>query len=79
MRLPGVQNNEAGLFVKIAYFITRRKYGKVIDPVRIYAYRPRILRAAGGLFRASLGKTIVTPRLKGLVMHQTSRLIGCLF
>ena len=79
MRLPGVGDDETGLLARIAYWMTRRRYGKVLDPVRIYAYRPRLLRAVGGLFRTIERSDRVPPRLRAMAVHHTARLIGCPF
>ena len=44
-RIPGVEPKEAGLFTRIAYFMTKRRLGRVIMPIKIKAHHPRLLRA----------------------------------
>ena len=44
-RIPSVEPKEASLFTRIAYFMTKRKLGRVIMPIKINAHHPRLLRA----------------------------------
>jgi len=39
--------------MKLAYFFTRRQFGKVITPIKVYSAR---LPAAFGFFAAKIGK-----------------------
>src|SRR5213592_3467765 len=42
-----------GLFLKLAYFFTRREFGKVLKPLKVHSAR---LPSAFGLFYAKIGK-----------------------
>ena len=44
-RIQGVDKKHAGLVTRIAYWMVRRKVGRVIEPIRITAHQPRLLRA----------------------------------
>jgi hypothetical protein len=52
-RLKGVEPAEAGWFTRLVYWFVRRKFGKLtgknrlIEPVKIAAQHPRLLRAIG--------------------------------
>ncbi|PYT32267.1 MAG: hypothetical protein DMG58_10580 [Acidobacteria bacterium] len=43
--IQGVETQQAGWFVRLVYLFTRRKLGRVVLPVKIMAYHPRLLRA----------------------------------
>ena len=42
-----------GLMMKLAYYFTRRQFGKVLTPLKVHSAR---LPAAFGLFYAKVGK-----------------------
>ena len=44
-RIAGVAAKDGGLFVRFAYFLTKRKVGRVVTPITIVAHHPRLLRA----------------------------------
>ncbi len=46
-RILGVESRDAGLFVRFVYWMVRRKIGRVIQPIKITAHHPRLLRAVG--------------------------------
>ena len=53
--LKGVETAEAGWFTRLVYWFVRRKIAKVagqdrlIEPVKIAAHHPRLLRAIGNM------------------------------
>lgn len=77
MRLEGIRDGEGGWFVRLAFWLLRRQQGAVPPPMRIYAYRPAIMRAFGRLARTVRQSGALPPRLKGLAMHWTSRVAEC--
>lgn len=79
MRLKGIQNGEGGWFVRIVFRIFRHRFGTVPAPMRIYAYRPAIMRAFGRLVRTVRKPGRLPPRLKGLAMYWTARTTQCAF
>ncbi len=50
--LPAIEKPE-GLIMKLAYFFTRRQFGKVLTPVKVHSAR---LPAAFGLFYGKVGQ-----------------------
>ncbi|MBO9730669.1 MAG: carboxymuconolactone decarboxylase family protein [Chitinophaga sp.] len=70
----------AGLMMKIAYFFTRRQFGKVLMPLKVHSVR---LPAAFGMFYgkvSQLDKKLVLPReTVMLIREQVARLNICLF
>jgi alkylhydroperoxidase family enzyme len=77
--LPPV-DKPRGLMIKLAYYFTRRKFGKVPSPIGIHAAR---LPAAFGMFYgkvAQLDKKLQLPRESiFLIREQVARLNICLF
>src|SRR4029453_13749012 len=69
-----------GLVKKLAYYFTRKQFGKVLTPVKVHSAR---LPAAFGLFYAKIGKLdqkLTLPRETILLIrHQVARLNICLF
>jgi len=93
--VPGVQNigtqntqgpflppidKPTGLTIKLAYYLTRRKFGKVPGPIKIYAAR---LPPAFAMFYGKIGKLdkkLQLPReTVFLIREQVARLNICLF
>ena len=77
--LPPIERPH-GLILKLAYFFTRRQFGKVLTPVKVHSAR---LPAAFGLFYAKIGKLdkrlTLPPELALLLREQVARLNVCLF
>ena len=46
-RIEGVPQNKAGIFVRLVYWMTKRKFGRVLMPVQVTAHLTRLLRATG--------------------------------
>jgi alkylhydroperoxidase family enzyme len=69
-----------GLMMKFAYYLTRRKFGKVPGPIKIFSVR---LPAAFGMFYGKIGqldKKLRLPReIVFLIREQVARLNICLF
>ncbi|HEX9197941.1 MAG TPA: hypothetical protein VF865_00145 [Acidobacteriaceae bacterium] len=69
-----------GLMMKLAYYFTRRQFGKVLTPVKVFSAR---LPAAFGMFAGKIGqldKKLELPReTVFLVREQVARLNVCLF
>src|SRR6266850_2602837 len=69
-----------GLIMKLAYYFTRREFGKVLTPLKVHSAR---LPAAFGLFYAKIGKLDKKLRLPAetalLIREQVARLNVCFF
>jgi alkylhydroperoxidase family enzyme len=69
-----------GLMMKLAYYLTRRKFGKVPGPIKIFTVR---LPAAFGMFYGKIGQLDKKLRLPRetvfLIREQVARLNICLF
>jgi hypothetical protein len=78
-RIAGVEASQAGWLVRIAYWLTRRKLGRVVLPVKITAHHPRLLRGVGAMEMAQDAARNVDARLKCLVQVKVAQQIGCPF
>jgi alkylhydroperoxidase family enzyme len=77
--LPPIEKPQ-GLAMKLAYYFTRRQYGKVLTPLKVYAAR---LPAAFGTFYGKISKLdkklLLPPETIMLVREQVARINVCLF
>lgn len=77
--LPAIEKPQ-GLIMKLAYFFTRRQFGKVLTPVKVHSAR---LPAAFGMFYGKIGqldKRLALPRETVLLIReQVARINVCEF
>ena len=69
-----------GLIMKLAYYFTRRQFGKVLTPLKVHSAR---LPTAFGLFYTKIGsldkKLTLPPETVLFIREQVARINGCLF
>src|SRR5436190_3703689 len=69
-----------GLMLKLAYFFTRRQFGKVLTPLKVHSAR---LPSAFGLFYAKIGrldkKLTLSPAMALLIRERVARINVCSF
>lgn len=77
--LPAIEK-PSGLIMKLAYFFTRRQFGKVLTPLKVHSAR---LPSAFGLFYGKISKLdkklTLSPEMVMLVREQVARINVCLF
>jgi alkylhydroperoxidase family enzyme len=77
--LPPIENPK-GLIMNLAYYFTRRQFGKVLTPLKVHSAR---LPSAFGLFYSKVSKLdkklTLPPELVLLIRHQVARINICLF
>jgi|SRR5579871_4156853 len=77
--LPPVENPK-GLMMKLAYFFTRKRFGRILTPLKVHSAR---LPVAFGLFYTKIGKLdekLVLPKeTVMLIREQVARTNVCLF
>lgn len=79
VRIRGVEKQNAGLLVRLAYFMTRRKLGRVVTPVKVYAHHTRLLRAYAQMEMGQEAARTIEPQLKTLASVEVARRVGCPF
>jgi hypothetical protein len=78
-RIDGIGPARAGLLARIAYWLARRRLGRVPGPLRVYAHSNAVLQAVGGFELALERARRVEPRLLALAQLRTGALVGCPF
>jgi alkylhydroperoxidase family enzyme len=77
--LPAIENPR-GLIMKLAYYFTRRQFGKVLTPLKVHSAR---LPLAFVLFYGKVSKLdkklTLSPEMVMLVREQVARINVCLF
>ncbi len=78
-RMPFIQN-PLGVFMRTVYWVSRKKYGKVIAPVGvIYARRPFLLGVANKMLAILERRISLSNELVLLIQTQAATLNGCSF
>ena len=86
-RLTGVSDRDAGLGARIAFFITRRRFKQMtgretatmLEPLRMYAHIPQLLRAYGRLEQAEAKLDMLSPRQRALAELKSATTARCEF
>jgi 4-carboxymuconolactone decarboxylase len=83
--MKGIEPPEAGWFTRLVYWLVRRKMRKLtgqdrlIEPIKIMAHHPRLLRALGQMEMGQESAHSVPVQLKSLASIKAATLIGCPF
>jgi AhpD family alkylhydroperoxidase len=78
-RIEGMQASNGGLLVRLAYRMTRRQLGRMVDPVAVYAHAPSLLTGYGLFEQATLKQRRVEERLKALAELKAAAMVSCEF
>jgi alkylhydroperoxidase family enzyme len=84
-RLTGLSDRDAGLSAKAAYFFTKRRFRQMtgletstmLEPLRMYAYIPKLLNAYGRLELAESKLDILSPRHRALAELKAAMTVRC--
>ena len=83
--MQGVEPAAAGWFTRLVYWLVRRKFGqltgkdRLVEPVKVAAHHPRLLRAMGQMEGGLEAARSVPTALKRLASLHAAMLIGCPF
>ena len=78
-RIAGVPDGSGGPLTRYAFWYSRRNYGHVVGPTRIFAHHPLLLGGYGTLELTVERADRVDPRLKALAELKAATLTGCDF
>ncbi len=79
MRLEAIENPKS-LFLKIAYWFTKRQYGKVMSPLKvIYARKPELLSFAMKIAKFEAKQNSLSPELRLFIKVAAATNNGCSF
>ncbi len=76
-RIAGVPEDTRSPLIRLSYRESRRRYGEVADPLRIYAHNPKVLLGYAALEAATERSTHVGERLKHLAQVRAAMVCGC--
>ena len=79
VRIEGVQSQDAGFLTRLAYWFTKRRFGRVLHTVKVTAHNFRLLRAVGAMEGAQAALESVNPTLIALGGIKIATVIGCPF
>jgi hypothetical protein len=77
-RIEGVTKG-GSVWARVAFFLTRRKLGRVVKPVRIYALHSRLLRGYAQMELAQAAAKSIPAGIKSLASVRVALRIGCPF
>ena len=77
-RIQGVTRG-GSLLARIAFFMSRRKLGKVVRPVRVHALNPSLLLGYGQMESGQGKAKSFPPAVKALAKVRVAMRIGCPF
>jgi AhpD family alkylhydroperoxidase len=78
-RIDGVPARKAGPMVRLIYKLSRRRLGRAVDPVEVYAHAPGLLAGYGAFEAATERQGHVAERLKALGQLKAAALVNCEF
>ncbi|MBA3355526.1 MAG: hypothetical protein H0U18_06220 [Pyrinomonadaceae bacterium] len=79
MRIEEVSKTKASLFVRLAYWFSQRRFGKVADPLKVMGHHSWVSFGSGVFELASERARLVESRLKDLAQIKAATLVGCPF
>jgi alkylhydroperoxidase family enzyme len=78
-RIDGVPARNAGPLVRLIYRLSRRRLGRDVDPVAVYAHAPGLLIGYGCFEQATDKQKHVEERLKVLAETKAAAVVTCEF
>jgi hypothetical protein len=78
-RITGVEPGKAPLLTRLLYWLTKRKYGRVMESIKITAHSPRLLRGVARMEMTQAALKSIDPALVALAEIKVATLIGCPF
>jgi hypothetical protein len=78
-RIRPLERDEAHPDAREIFDQDERRFGVVLNPTRIFAYRPPILAAAKALSRSVATDAVLPAGLRALVCVRVATLVGCPF
>ena len=76
-RIDGVPDGTRDPLARLSFRISRRRYGAVLDPLRVYAHHPKLMAGYGAHELAAERSHRVGTRLKELAALRAGMLAGC--
>lgn len=77
-RIEGVRKPR-GLYQRLLFWMVKRRFGRVMEPLRVMCLHPQVLSANAALELKLEKARALSGALKGLVEQRVAQLIGCPF
>ena len=77
LRIAGVPDSTRNPLTRVYYAISRRRYGDVVEPMRVYAHNPAVMTGYTMHELAAERATRVSERLKHLAAMRAAMVAGC--
>lgn len=77
MRIEGVPDSTRSPLARISFIESRRRFGEVMDPLRVFAHNPMVMTGYSAHELAAERSTLVPERLKHLAELRAAMLCGC--
>lgn len=78
-RVKPLDRDEAHPDARSFFDQDERAFGLVLNPTRIFAYRPPIQAAARALSRSVAREAVLPPAMRALICVRVAMLVGCPF
>jgi alkylhydroperoxidase family enzyme len=79
MRIEGISKSKVSFFVRLAFWFSQRRFGKVADPLRITGHHPWVSFGYGIFELAGERAHLVESRVKDLAQIKAATRVGCPF
>jgi AhpD family alkylhydroperoxidase len=76
-RITGISDDTRNLLTRASFRASRRRYGAVMEPMRVFAHHPKVMVGYAALELASERSRLVSARLKHLAELRAGMICGC--
>jgi AhpD family alkylhydroperoxidase len=76
-RIRGVSDDTRNLLTRASFRESRRRYGAVMEPMRVFAHHPKVMLGYAALEMASERSRLVSARVKHLAELRAGMICGC--
>ena len=76
-RIRGISDDTRNLLTRASFRESRRRYGAVMEPMRVFAHHPKVMLGYAALEMASERSRLVSARLKHLAELRAGMICGC--
>jgi AhpD family alkylhydroperoxidase len=76
-RITGIPEGTRNPLIRAGFSASRRRYGAVIEPLRIFAHHPKVMVGYAALELASERSRLLSARLKHLAELRAGMICGC--
>jgi alkylhydroperoxidase family enzyme len=79
MRIEPIEEKQMSWMLKPLAWMMKRKIGKVVNPIKAWAYRPCITLAMSIFMQSVEASKVTPPTLKRMVCLRAAQMVGCVF